>query len=207
MRQLTATLIGDGRSDRALIPLIQLVLDDLSPIPYSIQFADDLDENKLDQRILRAVELYPCDVLFIHRDSENQSYRLRETEIERAANAIKKTQSIIKVIPVRMTESWLLPHEHAIRRAASNPHGKVLLALPPNKKIENLVDPKEALFQAIRIASELPTQRRNKLNVHHARHRVSELLTEDDLTNLRQLPSFQHFELQVQHYFKSLDRA
>lgn len=53
---------------------------------------------------------------------------MRRTEIVNALPA--ETTRHIPVIPVRMTEAWLLGHELSIRSAAGNPNGSENLELP-----------------------------------------------------------------------------
>jgi hypothetical protein len=52
---------------------------------------------------------------------------------------------VVCVIPVKMTEAWLLIDEKAIREAAGNPKGRQPLNLPKPSKTEELSDPKETL--------------------------------------------------------------
>ena len=47
----------------------------------------------------------------------------------------------VLVIPVRMTEAWLLIDELALRRAAGNPNGRNPLDLPALKDLEALPEP------------------------------------------------------------------
>ena len=75
-----------------------------------------------------AFEFYPCDVLFVHRDAEAQLPAFRREEVTRALAHTEIPH--VPVIPVRMTEAWLLADENAIRRAAGNPNGDEELNLP-----------------------------------------------------------------------------
>ncbi|MFZ2852979.1 MAG: hypothetical protein WAZ34_02570 [Rhodocyclaceae bacterium] len=95
-------------------------------------------------------------------------------------------------IPVRMLESWLLCSEEAIRIAADNPNGKNPLNLPAIARVESAPDPKEILFNALRVASELSGRRLTKFRAEQRRHRVAELI--EDFAPLRLLASFQEFE-------------
>jgi len=110
------------------------------------------------ERLRTALELYPCDVLFVHRDAEAQPSDLRREEI---ANALRGTSvRHIPVVPVRMTEAWLLADEKAIRSAASNPNGRENLNLPDIRRLEDLPNPKRVLHDALTIASGLSARRR-----------------------------------------------
>ena len=78
--KLRFTLVADGPSDRALIPILQWLLQsNLGPIPLESKFADLRELRQLPEpprsfsvRIALSAELFPCDMLFIHRDAENQ---------------------------------------------------------------------------------------------------------------------------------------
>jgi len=140
----------------------------------------------LRDRIRLALDLYPCDVLFVHRDAERESPEVRREEIRVAA--VGTDGSIVPVVPVRMTEAWLLFNESAIRGAAGNPNGRVDLQLPALARVELLPDPKATLHEALRRASELNARRRNRLKPGEAVHRVADLI--DDFGVLEAVPSF-----------------
>jgi hypothetical protein len=98
----------------------------------------------LSERISKALDLYPCELLFIHRDAESQSYDSRHEEIQRAmseAAILCERPAVICVIPVRMHEAWLLFDTNAIRNAASNPSGRQTLQLPKLTTCESIPDP------------------------------------------------------------------
>ncbi len=197
---LTCTLVADGSSDRVLVPLLERLLDEHCPGPYrSPHFAGLPAGLPLAERIRQALDLYPCDLLFVHRDAEKEDPTLRSKEIRAALADLKGCPASVSVIPVRMTEAWLLVDEAAIRAASGNPGGKVALDLPALPRIESLPDPKEVLFTALRTASELPPGRLRKFDPQEKRHRVTDLI--DDLGRLRRLPSFAHLEEQIRTHF------
>jgi hypothetical protein len=101
------------------------------------------------------------------------------------------------VVPVQMTEAWLLFDEGAIRRAAGNPNGRITLPLPDWRRAESLAKPKEILFEALRVASELPARRRRALDVERARARIVDFI--DDFSPLHELPSFRRLENDVRN--------
>jgi len=97
----------------------------------------------------------------------------------------------VHVIPLKMTEAWLLTNESVIRQAVGNPTGKSKLNLPKIRNIEGC-DAKFVLNEALVKASELGAHRRRKFNPEQFRHRVSDLTT--DLSSLRKIPSFAKLE-------------
>lgn len=147
----------------------------------------------LNARIQCAVESYPCDLLFIHRDAEGDALEARSRQIDEALEGRQLGGSkAVRVVPVRMTEAWLLFDEGAIRAAAGNPESRVDLLLPKLNAIERHADPKQLLHEALRSASECTGRRRDRLRVHARVHRVAELI--QDFSPLRALPAFRAFE-------------
>ena len=204
MKRVSATLLTDGSSDKLLKPLIELLLSEHTDLPYEVNFAEGLPPiaKGLKSRIKSALELFPCDFLFVHRDAEGVGTVMRQQEIDNSWPAGEQTTALICVIPVRMTEAWLIANAKPIRLAVGNPNGTEGLDLPAAKDIESSPDPKKILFAALKTASGLNTRRQANFNPHKFRHRVSELT--DDLAPLRMLASFQHLEVQVKKHVELL---
>jgi len=197
MTALRATLLCDGSSDRALIPILDWLLQtkvtrfSLPGTQWAHLSYRRIRRQSLEERVRFTVQDYPCDLLFVHRDAEAQSPSDRRTEILDAVQHLGNNPTAVCVIPVRMTEAWLLLDEGAIRRASGNPRGRQPLNLPVPASIERVADPKEALFQALRIASEQTGRRLRDLRVEERKHRVAELM---DYELLRNLSAFQSLE-------------
>lgn len=191
MTTINSILIADGSSDRMLIPILQMLLSELSP---SSAFTDIIfypaRAVSLSERVAQAVTKYPCDILFVHRDAENQAADLRYAEIN-ASRPKLNGQKLVSVVPVRMTEAWLLVVPDAIRKSVGNNDKNVRLGLPELKKIETC-DAKLHLDQALISAVNLNSRRRRKFRPEEYRTRVAELLT--NLDPLRKLPSFVRLE-------------
>jgi len=79
------------------------------------------------------------------------------------------------VVPVRMTEAWLLADEAAIRKAADYPLGRMDLNLPKVAELERLADPKARLHQTLEEASGYKGRRLRDFSAERAVHRVAEL--------------------------------
>lgn len=192
---LRYTLVADGTSDRALLPIIDWLIEQHWDQPYQSQLAEHLPplRSGLRHRIEVAYALYPCDVLFVHRDAESATLARRTAEI---ARAIPDEVAIhVCVVPVRMMEAWLLSDHDAIREAADNPAGRSALALPNWRRWETLADPKVALREALQRASELSGRKLRKFHPDSRRSRVAELTT--DFSQLRALNAFQVLEADV----------
>ena len=159
-------------------------------------------ERELHDRIQKSLELYPCDLLFVHRDAENQPLDHRTEEIRAALTRVPGLQKpVVHVIPIRMQEAWLLFDEQAIRWAAGNKNGKMPLKLPSLKSIESVPDPKALLNELLREASGLHGRRRNNVPVAHYAQRVAEYI--EDFAPLRQLTAFQHLQAQITNLVQS----
>jgi len=64
----------------------------------------------LSKKISLSLDLFPCDLLFVHRDTDRETTDARKEEIFKAIEQISeelKANLFVCVIPVRMTEAWL----------------------------------------------------------------------------------------------------
>lgn len=201
MRELTFTLLSDGSSDRALVPvLLWLLRQHLTGVAINHQWADlrHLREppKSLAERIVRSLQIYPCSVLFVHRDAEREPHDKRVTEIRDALSAAEIPGTpTISVIPVRMQEAWLLHEEQAIRNASGNKAGKMPLDLPPLRTVEQIPDPKKTLFGLLKTASGLSGRRLQNFRPQAFVHRVADFI--EDFEPLRKLWAFQSLEREI----------
>lgn len=201
MRELTYTLLSDGSSDQVLLPVITWLIRQ-ADVPFVLQpeWADlrrlPIKAKNLREKIQQAIDLYPCDLLFVHRDAEREERQHRIDEINNALEGIDHPP-VVCVVPVRMQEAWFLFDETAIRSAAGNPNGENALELPPISSLEQLPDPKRILHNLILEASSLPTHRRRKFNVPVSVHRIP--LYINDFSPLRVLESFSVLENDIRY--------
>jgi hypothetical protein len=93
------------------------------------------------------------DLIIVHRDTEGQEPADRQQEIEAAVSEVCPDLPFLPVVPVRMTEAWLLVDEEAIRRVAGRPGGKESLGLPAPRQAERIPDAKQLLEKALVKAS------------------------------------------------------
>jgi hypothetical protein len=209
--EIRYTLLADGRSDRALIPILNWLLREYcGDCALQPEWADfywlPRRPRGLPERIQTAIELYPCDILFIHRDSETETRDLRAFEIIHALREVEPRVEIppaVCVVPVRMQEAWLLFDEVAIRKAAGNPNGRDQIELPDLTRIELLPDPKQKLYELLRIASGLRGRRLSRLRPNVYAPRVSEFI--GSFAPLRVLPAFQALELEIERTTNQLN--
>jgi len=210
MNEIRYTLLADGSSDQLLLPILSWLLRGKLPnCAVQSQCADLGSLRKppiqLSKRIEAAVDYYPCDILFIHRDAERCSPNSRKTEIEdavRESGICSPNPHHVCVIPVRMQEAWFLFDSQAIRSAAGNPNGSAVLTLPALKEVENLPDPKDVLHNALRTASELRGRRLKDFRVRFHARRLADVI--DDFAPLRAVPAFLMLEGEVKRIIDSI---
>ncbi|HEY5287352.1 MAG TPA: hypothetical protein VIJ50_09630 [Solirubrobacteraceae bacterium] len=111
------------------------------------------------------------DVIIIHRDAESAAGSSRVTEIQDGVTDAGVSWPVIPVVPIRMTEAWLLLDEQEIREVAGRPSGSQPLGLPAQAGIERLVDPKAALGAALDRASGFSGRRLAKFKRDFSEHR------------------------------------
>lgn len=198
---ITYTLTTEGSSDRVLLRPIEWLLGQHSIVEFNGQWANPASfashERDVGTRIAESIKNFPCNLLFVHRDSDATGVALRKSEIRNAVALLGALPPIICVVPSRMTEAWLLVEEAAIRKAASNPRGRVDLHLPDLHAIERIADPKSDLDHALLLASETTGRRRKQFStaLHATKQRVASLI--EDLSTLRNLSAFREFEKEL----------
>jgi len=206
VKQLRYTLLSDGSSDRGLLPILTWLLGQHLPAPaIRAEWADlrmvPSPPRALADRISMAVKLHPCDLLFVHRDAERASRSDRVSEIRDAHGQSEAPQfPAVCVVPVRMTEAWLLFNETAIREAAENPGGHVRLALPDLRDIEGLPDPKALLHRLLATATELNWRRRKRFRADIAAQHVTDHIS--DFSPLRRLAAFSALEQELRQIIR-----
>jgi len=142
------------------------------------------------------LELYPCDLLFVHRDAEGDTRETRVVEIRRALDGVDAPPAVC-VVPVRMQEAWLLFNERAIREAAGNPNGSQRLDLPALSTLESVNDPKDVLLSLLKKASGLSGRRLKSFEARAHVHRLAQLL--EDFSPLNQVRAFKALDDELEH--------
>jgi len=71
---------------------------------------------------------------------------------------------VVPVVPIRMTEAWLLIDEVEIRRVAGRPSSTNHLGLPSVSAVESVADPKALLASAL-LAAGQPSGKRRRAQV------------------------------------------
>jgi hypothetical protein len=212
MRALDCSLLSDGSADAALLPILKWTVEQHAGHTVVDAVWADLRRVRkpprtLVERIKEAQSLYPCNLLFIHRDAEGQPPEWRYREIREAVATVQKQGALVPhvcVVPVRMQEAWLLLDDAAIRRAADNPNGTVPLNVPRPNRIEGIADPKAVLHDLLQIAGGLHGRRLRKFRAERRAHSVSSHMC--DISVLRALAAFRRFEEDVRQTMQSILR-
>jgi hypothetical protein len=202
MNDLKFTLLTDGSSDRVLVRHLEWLVRRHIPRATTIQMEwADLRSfrpkpTNLTDRIQKAFEFYPADLLFVHRDAERQDPQLRYSEIQNAVESLASViPSTVAVVPVRMQEAWLLFDEAAIRWAAGNPNGRQFVELPSISDLEDVADPKQVLWRCLRTASGLSGRRLKRFQTGVAARRVAEYI--EDFSPLLELKAFRRLDSDI----------
>lgn len=118
------------------------------------------------------------DLVFVHRDADGAGRDLRVAEIGAAMSEVMPGTPFVPIVPVRMTEAWLVLDEKIIRQVSGNPNGRVHLDMPSAREAERIADPKSLLKELLATASETTGRRRQAMNsaFFHNRRRLLEEL-------------------------------
>jgi hypothetical protein len=194
-------LLADGRGDRALLPILSWLVRQHAPeieLPEP-GFRARLTDSALSDEISRAIEMFRPEIMFVHRDAEAVDFNVRRAEIPTSP------RTVVRVVPVRMTEAWLLLDEVAIRRAADRPDGREPLDLPTLSRIESISDPKTLLRDTLLRAANVTGRRRKRFQQGIAARvqRIAELV--DDFSALRQLSAFRVLEQDCREHLGNLN--
>lgn len=154
-------LVCEGSSDVALLPHIQrLIAQHTHSEPDGASWHQGRRlADKIRDGLQRRGEF---DLLFVHRDADNAGAAARYEEIRAAVASVGYAGPWVGIVPVRMTESWLLLDEATIRRAAGNFSSVNPIDLPPPGRVEQISDPKAMLENALLQARGNRGRRRRK---------------------------------------------
>lgn len=145
------------------------------------------------------------DCVIVHRDAEADGPDVRYDEVRSGADQAGFDGSVLAVVPVRMTEAWLLLDETEIRRVAGPPKGGPPLSLPSPKEAERLADPKARLDQVLVEASGDTGRKLRMLRNRFGENRRRLLESLDIDGPVRQLSAFARLVTDIQALATTLD--
>lgn len=211
MLQVSFLLVCEGSSDAALVPHLEELCilcgaDEVTGVAPDLALVPEVGHT-VAAKVEVALRLEPgVDLIFVHRDADGLDPRPRRAEIEAALEPAHHPALSIPLVPVQTTEAWLILEETQIRRAADNPHGRSPLNLPRPEEVEGIRQPKEALFELLRTASELSGRRQRKFEktLFRRRRRLLEELRCDGLVS--RVPAWQRLKGDVEEALGRLAR-
>lgn len=185
-RQLTFAVVADGKTDRLLVPIIEWAIHRLDP---EVEILEP-EFRRRSGSVAEFLNAYDSSamLIFVHRDAENSPLDARLTEFESVSRI-----DVVPVIPVRMSEAWILFDESAIARAAGSPSATV--SVPRLSEIEGIAGPKDLLERLLFEAAGSPSGRRGKVFRRSlVERRVSVAGHIGDFSPLESLSAFQRFQ-------------
>lgn len=186
-RQLTYCLVADGGTDRGLLePIIDWSIRRLDP---DVQI-DGRSFAKRRGSLVTFFDKYDPDgmITFVHRDGEGVPLTERLEEF-----AVLNLSPMVPVVPVRMSEAWILFDKDAILEAVGQTIHPV--AVPSVSRLEGISDPKACLDDLLRSAAGSPTGRRLKrFNRELVNLRIEVARRIRDVAPLDRLPAFRAFQ-------------
>ena len=167
--------VCEGSSDGALVHHIQRLLieygaTEANGVPFHSGTRLTDSGTPLTNKVRQGLKLSVSpDLLFVHRDADHHrdthaaGAEKRYEEIVAAVQSASYGDRYVGIVPVRMTEAWLLLNECEIRRVAGNPGGRDDLGLPTVQKVEKIADPKNLLKEVLLRAESSKSPRRRKI--------------------------------------------
>ena len=204
-RSVSFAFLCEGSSDTGLIAHLETLL-----VHFGAQEVTGMPDTRKGTIPARLRQLLTeeteagIDMVFIHRDSDGPDRNGREREIRRGVEESGFPHPFIPVIPVQETEAWLLLDEQAIRDVVAS-KGKQSLRLPKPNAIEGTRKPKEILQKALLAASETSGRRLKKEKNSFNHHRRVLLQRLDPFGAVRDLPSWQCLERDIQRALAQLE--
>ncbi len=185
-RQLTWSVVADGGTDLMLVPVIQWAIHRLDPDVEILEPEFRKRRGGIED-FLRTYNSGAM-VVFAHRDSENLTLENRLREFHGVTRA-----DVVPVVPVQMSEAWILFDGAAVAKAAGSPAAEVVA--PAIAEIENIRNPKERLDELLFRAAGLPAGRRGRnFKRSITQRRVSVAAHIADYGPLEGVPAFRRFQ-------------
>ncbi|UYG07542.1 hypothetical protein [Halomonas sp. M4R1S46] len=149
MQEINFILTCEGTSDANLVEhlknlLIQRGADEVSGQHADLSILRKPPGGSVREKLNAINELYPeANVVFIHRDADNQGAEERANEIKEQSENFPKTT--IPLIPVKITETWLLADKEKITEITGVEPNNI----PPLKNLEKSGRAKEILMDCL----------------------------------------------------------
>ncbi|MCY3930236.1 MAG: hypothetical protein OXH70_00810 [Acidobacteria bacterium] len=185
-RQLTWSIVADGGTDRLLVPIIEWAIHRVDPQVESLEPQFRKRRGSVKEVLGRQDS---GDMLvFVHRDSEGLPLEGRLQEFEGV-----ERPDVVPVVPVQVSEAWILFDAGAIAKAAGAPSAGI--GVPRVAELESIANPKQRLDELLVAAAGNPSGRRGrtfKRSLVARRVSVAEYIA--DYSPLENVPAFAAFQ-------------
>jgi len=146
-------------------------------------------------------------VLCVHTDADdNTDTNVYQNKINPALNVLENSdedicKNIVPVVPVQMTEAWMLADKELLKRELGTNKNDNELAI--YKTAEEYSDPKEAIKNAIVIVNQERTRRHRKdLNISDLYQRIGQSIS---INKLKDVPSYSKFQMNIREVLKKMN--
>ncbi len=207
--QLLLALYAEGPSDTRFLPIIiQRTARSITGQHRSIDVLDltiiSKKQGACEECILHAArDAYGCHALIVHSDADDKtSVRAHKERIQPGFDLVLKFKSseevcehLIPLIPVQMTEAWMLADGEALLDVIGANRGPQDLRLPKASEVERDANPKRTLNEIVRNVnlnrcSSKRSSYRRKIDIDS---RYEHLAGSIDLSKLAFVPSYKAF--------------
>ncbi len=185
-RQLTWSIVADGGTDRLLVPIIEWAIHRIDPQVEILE--PQFRKRRGGVKQVLAKQDSGDMLVFVHRDSEGVPLEERLQEFEGV-----ERPDVVPVVPVQMSEAWILFDASAIARAAGAPSAEI--STPRVAELESIANPKQRLDELLIAAAGNPSGRRGrtfKRSIVARRVSVAEYIA--DYSPLENVPAFTAFQ-------------
>lgn len=180
-------MVADGGTDRALIPLLEWAIHRLDPAVEILE--PEFRKRQGSVKDFLASYSTSAMIVFVHRDAETAALDERLVEFTGVVR-----NDVVPVVPVRMTEAWLLVDGPAIAAAAGRP--SAVVSLPSIAQLEGLADPKDELeARLLAAAGPLTGRRLKKFRSSLDDRRINVASRIADFGALEHVPAFARFQV------------
>jgi hypothetical protein len=209
MTTLVLAFYAEGRTDERFLPIViqrtveqilaqrgRMAVDVLEPVV--LNHTIDRKFQKREERILEAARRSAgYHALIVHADADHPTPNQAMDErirpgFERVYKAKERVcDKLLPIIPVQMTEAWMLIDSEALRSVIGTNIEAQALGLPTRaQQVESDRDPKQTLIQAIQNAIADRPRRRRRINLGTVYEPLARLI---NLERLSAVPAYQQF--------------
>ena len=219
MKKLSLALYSEGSTDQHFLSDVirrtsRQILDRYGQYSLNVQPIDIITFNKVglkqDECILQAAHnAIDYHALVVHADADHRTNEKAFLERFKPGYALVQNQTnvckhLVPIIPIQMTEAWMLVDHMALQDAIGTEMTARDLGLPPKARlVENDSDPKKTLHFVLQKAN-AHRPRRQRHNQASLSTLYSLLGREINLERLQQVPSYQQFESDLTDTLKKL---